>query len=224
MPSHRLLSDLRVGSWLGDHPESNQIWWRVESHGEVGRVMVIKLGRCFRWGLLQIWSMVNETWFKDPLLSGPKLPFCHYFNSLCGMLCSPQSSHSKIFIILWTSHVLSWCSSLFTLFLYKYPPRPHCPSGEIVRSNVVFSIQSLLGILVDFLISTLGLYYIYIWNTNTLYCICLYVKFSNKISLKSGMMESHSSSNIYYWHTMHIQYVLEEKKKIKVIQWEILLS
>ena len=98
------------------------------------------------------------------------------------------------------------------------------PSGEIVRSNVVISIQSLLGILVDFLISTVGLYYIYIWNTNTLYCICLYVKFSNKISLKSGMMESHSSSNIYYWHTMHIQYVLEEKKKIKVIQWEILLS
>jgi len=96
MPSHRLLSDLRVGSWLGDHPESNQIWWRVESHGEVGRVMVIKLGRCFRWGLLQIWSMVNEIWFKDPLLSGPKLPFCHYFNSLCDMLCSPQSSHSKI--------------------------------------------------------------------------------------------------------------------------------
>ena len=115
-------------------------------------------------------------------------------------------------------------TSLFTLFLYKYPPRPHCPSGEIVRSNVVFSIQSLLGILVDFLISIFGLYYVYIWNTNTLYCICLYVKFPNKIAFKSGMMEYHSSSNIYYWHIMHIQYVVEEKKKIKVIQWEILLS
>lgn len=50
-----------------------------------------------------------------------------------------------------------------------------------VRSNVEFSIQSLLGILVDFLISTFGLYYIYVWNTNTVYHICLYVKFSNKI-------------------------------------------
>ena len=129
MPSHRLLSDLWVGSWirwsswvLSDMIDGWESWW----------VRLIKLGRCFSWGLLPIWSMENEAWFKDPLLSCPKPPFCHYFHSLCDMLCGPQSSHIRIFIILWTSHVLSWRTSLFTLFLYKYPPHPHCPSGEIV--------------------------------------------------------------------------------------------
>lgn len=104
-----------------------------------------------------------------------------------------------------------------TLFLYKYPPHPHCPSGEVsVRSNVEFSMQSLLGILVDFLISTFGFILHICIGTNTLYHICLYVKFSNKIAF---IVRDDGISFIFKYllltHNAYSICNLEERKKSK---------
>lgn len=145
----------------------------------------IKPGRCFRGSQLQLWRTVDETWFKDPLLSCPKLSFCLHFHSMYNMLCHLQSSHIKVFTILWTNHVLSCLMSLFTLFsLIGVAPHPPL-SGAIVYEIKCYILHKTFSRdFGDFLISTFGLYTVYIWHINALYYNHLYVNFSNRISFK----------------------------------------
>ena len=130
---------------------------------------------------------------------------------LCYLVQSyPFAIISTDYAICYAAHLLHCmhCSNTSVL------PAPIVHQVKLsVRSNVVFSIQSLLGILVDFLIGTFGLYYIYIWNTNTLYCVCLYVKFSNKIAFK--VRDDGISFIFKYLLLTHNAYSIYVRKKEK---------
>lgn len=134
-----------------DHPESNQMWWRVEGHGEVGRVMLYKTWQVLQREPIAVmkdsgWNLIQRSF---TILSKAILLSSFPLNVQYAMPPTIQS-HQSIYNSLNKPCSIMPYVTVYTVLPYRNSsPPPIIYQVQLsMRSNVIFSIKPSLGILV----------------------------------------------------------------------------